>query len=681
MVMFHSRLKRSVGFLTALLASHITQNILFISAYSPTLVYNSQYATMNGILYVQGGAPELSISPSAYNEFFSLSLTKPWNDTAPPWQALPINTSGVVVPALAGGGMTPTPNNSSLALWNPSLNPITWVFHPKNNTWTTITYTLGSLQLNMGGTAVIDPESVDKDYGDLYAPNACRAVNTSYNAMCDFRAPYFFNVLPMPPSPNPTDTVGFSFTYCTERKSILFYGGQGYTGVINPYLYEYVPSEQMWSFLVATDASRMIVFGGVNAQNQFSSRLFFLNMVNFTWTEGADAGAINARAGHVCATNGDSLVVWGGRNTTINVIKDKTPLIYNIPTNQWVHDFVVSGPLPTSTTNVTSTVATTASAPTTTSTPPVASPTPPKTSNLGSAIGAIGAVSVVAAAVGFLFFRRHRRAKSCPSPRSATLSHQSIFGKTGRFFGRSAKDDGGYRDEVQSQFTSSKGARETPYLSRTSSAPFMSQFISPSYRLSNEHELEAGDSFHPNKGDPQDSISSARGESLPFGPDSSLRTMVPQYSMATSPNPPHQLGYYLVDKDGYLTYRTGRDDNSFYTPHGHSPQFVPGGSSGYSVWSEGDRFDPRSPQQLGPGYGTSPAAWMVSMNMASPRNDPRFSSRIASAIPLSSHSSYSPSPTGQLAVQTESDFMLKKIKLLRAQHELEMERVRLEQES
>jgi len=67
---------------------------------------------------------------------------------------------------------------------------------------------------------------------------------------------------------------------------------------------------------IATDGSRLIVFGGVNIKNQYSSRLFFLNLGNFTWTEGTDAGAINARSSHVCATNGDSFVVWGGKVST-----------------------------------------------------------------------------------------------------------------------------------------------------------------------------------------------------------------------------------------------------------------------------------------------------------------------------------------------------------------------------
>jgi len=57
----------------------------------------------------------------------------------------------------------------------------------------------------------------------------------------------------------------------------------------------------------------MIVFGGISVGNLVSSRLYILHLGNFTWVQGADAGAANARYGHVCATHGDSFVVWGGK--------------------------------------------------------------------------------------------------------------------------------------------------------------------------------------------------------------------------------------------------------------------------------------------------------------------------------------------------------------------------------
>jgi len=123
----------------------------------------------------------------------------------------------------------------------------------------------------------------------------------------------------------------------------------------------------------------MLVFGGTNIAQQVSSILYILHLNNLTWTEGPDVGSANARGSHVCATYGDSFIVWGGKKraqfwqiltvpckisantlfsllgyTTQNglrVVVNNTPLIYNIPNNTWVQNFVVSNTPPTKATS------------------------------------------------------------------------------------------------------------------------------------------------------------------------------------------------------------------------------------------------------------------------------------------------------------------------------------------
>lgn len=60
----------------------------------------------------------------------------------------------------------------------------------------------------------------------------------------------------------------------------------------------------------------MIIFGGIRVNTPASSSLFILHINNLTWTEGSDVGVANGRIDHVCATNGDSFIVWGGKYTT-----------------------------------------------------------------------------------------------------------------------------------------------------------------------------------------------------------------------------------------------------------------------------------------------------------------------------------------------------------------------------
>jgi len=81
------------------------------------------------------------------------------------------------------------------------------------------------------------------------------------------------------------------------------------------------------------------------------------------------------------------------------------PMIYNIPTGQWVHDFVILGPLPTLTTA-------TVAGPTSTNNSSTPTPTGPASTSSsltsGGAIGgAIGGV-VILAVFGIFFYRRHR---------------------------------------------------------------------------------------------------------------------------------------------------------------------------------------------------------------------------------------------------------------------------------
>ena len=99
---------------------------------------------------------------------------------------------------------------------------------------------------------MIDPES--QGYGDLYAPTGIQVVDEPYYGMLNYSVQYNgMSNLAMPPSPMPSDLLGFSFAYCTPRKSIMLYGGLGEVGVgtPNPYLFEYLPKQEAWSFLVS----------------------------------------------------------------------------------------------------------------------------------------------------------------------------------------------------------------------------------------------------------------------------------------------------------------------------------------------------------------------------------------------------------------------------------------------
>jgi hypothetical protein len=125
--------------------------------------------------------------------------------------------------------------------------------------------------------------------------------------------------------------------------------------------------------------------------------------------------------------------------------------------------------------------------------------------------------------------------------------------------------------------------------------------------------------------------------------------------------------------------------------YSNSPQSVPVGSVG-QIWSTGDlsgRVDPRSPQSNGPSHESSPAGWISIMNnnIPSPQLlDP--SGRFNSASPIGmgdemgNRGSFYSSLPGQAVVGVDdSDLRQKKLKLMKAQHALTLERLKLEQES
>ena len=140
-----------------------------------------------------------------------------------------------------------------------------------------------------------------------------------------------------------------------------------------------------------------------------------------------------------------------------------------------------------------------------------------------------------------------------------------------------------------------------------------------------------------------------------------------------------QSVYYDGGKDVFPSPFKSLNHRPLDNPYSAYPQHIPSGSDGHGV-----QLDLRSPQQLGPGYETSPAAWIETMNVRNSLGNPH--SMISQALDgnseIGSRGSYYPPPPGQQqSPQSESELMQKKLKLLKAQHELDVEKMRLEQES
>ena len=359
------------------------------------------------------------------------------------------------------------------------------------------------------------------------------------------------------------------------------------------------------------------------------------------------------------------------------LLANNTPLIYNIPTNQWVHDFVVSGPLPTS-------------VPPTSVPPSSAPPTATSaSSNVGGAIGgAVGGVIVIAA-IGLFFYRRHKKASDNvphPSLKMSGNDSNGDYEKEQSLFGQGNRNDNDYNgDRVQLQETSTeRGPGQIPHLSSSapldSSSPFM-QFMQ-----------------QPSAPSPPQTVSTPPTPSMlhhstmlttppSSSPPSATAVLQREVGAATGFPPleqPQYSSYYGGDKEDFSMPPTYAHSHSAAVAYSNSPLYIPVNSDGYDVGGEVGLAEPRNPQQFGFGNETSPAA------SSSP-------SQIISGAPYapqepvlagfnrwdsSNSGSYYPPPPGQQLLQPESsDLMQRQLKLMRAQHELDLERIRLEQEA
>jgi len=111
------------------------------------------------------------------------------------------------------------------------------------------------------------------------------------------------------------------------------------------------------------------------------------------------------------------------------------PMIYNIPTGQWVHDFVISGPLSTLTTATVAGLTSTNNSSTPTPTGPAS--TSSSLTSGGAIGGAIGGV-VILAVFGIFFYRRHRLHRHNRTNKPLTSS--SIVNSEGEHHRPSSKD-------------------------------------------------------------------------------------------------------------------------------------------------------------------------------------------------------------------------------------------------
>ncbi|KAF9567052.1 hypothetical protein EC968_003521 [Mortierella alpina] len=370
-------------------------------AQAPIPATSAAYVTIDEkVLYVQGGFTNLTAGVSLLtDQFFTLNLTHNWTSSSPPWKAV-TGFNGRTPPLNWGNSLAVLKSKESLIMWASegygAMESGLLSFSIGAKSWTAIAEPLPAAHTNWYKLkSVVDPAT-----GLVYIPSGWN--NGTGMAIYNPETNNFTSV-PMPSIEIMTPTVGYSTAvWSTLRDSILIYGGLNFLDVRvgNPFLVEYSPRSGSWSRLKTTgdspgdisshcmvsayNGTKMVVFGGNTIAREPQAGIFILDVKTLVWTQGNASDQSQRRSDMTCTVAGDNFVVWGGEFVASKIDLFGTPLIYNLKTNQWTTDFILSD----------------------TTLPIESPPSPPsKDLNIGAIAGSCTAVIVVILAA-FLIYRR-----------------------------------------------------------------------------------------------------------------------------------------------------------------------------------------------------------------------------------------------------------------------------------
>ncbi|KAF9310745.1 hypothetical protein BG003_008147 [Podila horticola] len=381
------------------------------------------FARAGPLLYIQGGKfDQNGATQSISNQLYALDLSTSWANTAAPWQSLAPGDAKFLFNAVA------TSDNQSIYTITTDTNNA-FAFKKYNiptNTWDAIPFLSStSNQIRQATRPVVDPRTglvylTDTNYMNIF--------NLITGAMES-------NLIP---SNALTSRRFMGSVYNAARQSVMFYGGLGYNGTVDPqatYVTEYNIGLKTWSnfttsgtppvsrsdFCMAAseDGNKVIVYGGRIVANtsvtppiDYTGTIHILDIPTAQWTE-APSGS--PRLYMTCVIVGDQFVVWGGAMGGGNTYPSSPPVIFDLTKGQWVQRYtapayLLNWPHPTSKGPVAAT-----------GTPPSTGGPVPSSSNnnLGAILGGVfGSLFVIAmaAAIYIFFLRRKDKGKySTPS--------------------------------------------------------------------------------------------------------------------------------------------------------------------------------------------------------------------------------------------------------------------------
>ncbi|KAF9303521.1 hypothetical protein BGZ74_003593 [Mortierella antarctica] len=277
------------------------------------------------------------------NQLYALNLSTSWANTAAPWQSLAPGDANFLFNAVATSD-----NQSIYTIATGANNAFSFKkYNIMTNAWDTTPFLSGtSNQIRQATRPAVDPRTgliylTDTNYMNIF--------NLMTGAMES-------NLIP---SNALTSRRFMGSVYNAARQSIMFYGGLGYNGTVDPqatYVTEYNIGLKTWGnfttsgtppvsradFCMASseDGNKVVVYGGRILPNSsatppvdYTGTIHILDIPTAQWTEGPSG---SPRLYMACVVVGDQFVAWGGSQGGGNTYPSSPPVIFDLTKGQWV---------------------------------------------------------------------------------------------------------------------------------------------------------------------------------------------------------------------------------------------------------------------------------------------------------------------------------------------------------
>ncbi|KAF9922897.1 hypothetical protein FBU30_006972 [Linnemannia zychae] len=405
------------------------------SLFTPTPVWAPASIRTSTRLFILSGyikltpAANTNIAAPTSDQFFYLDLAKSWTSTAPAWTLITAASTGLANPQQVNFPAASSADQKNLYFFGiPGPNPV-YQFNLDASQWSSANASF--LEPTRKGTGAVTDPSTNLVYlaGGYSGTNLMDIWNPATGQISNISLP----IDPIFPYRS-----FYANVYCKTRESILYFGGVSPTIVIAN-VTEFRPKLRTFTSLstlgpaptaradhcmaISDDSKKLIVFGGheLPAGSPVLNEIFILDIPTLTWTSGMPSPLPRMYA--TCAIAGDQFIVWGGLNSETQIASTDV-IIYNMATNTWVEQYTAPAayqsmnvpPIP----NVKPTTAISGPSKTDSSNPtlvPEAETGKSQSSSVGGIVGGIvGGLAVIAAIVGFVFYRRRRTHRTPPPP-------------------------------------------------------------------------------------------------------------------------------------------------------------------------------------------------------------------------------------------------------------------------